>query len=271
MGDKTPEKEQKAARIQEHMNWQILNQMPNYYTQGEKLLLITALMGICIKKAGYDTMSNRPTSSLVTPDQFVISNFEESIEEATRYSHILYMSYNEMLSAINSGVYAEPEGGLPEPSQPKYNEIRAKMNEILGFSYGQGTEAEVYTLIEHHCYLDLGEDLEGYELPYVVTVFADTGEILSIRRNWDENDVNRDRLEWFVAYNFVPGFGFYSLGLIQLLGSIQLSLTTILRSLVDSGQFANLQGGFKSKTLKVMGDDKSIAPPIVTGKQEILK
>jgi len=154
-----------------------------------------------------------------------------------------------------AGVYTEME--LPSPNQLNITPFASKMDTILGLSPSYDTDPQ-YVLLEQHCYLDI-ED-EGMALPYIVTVEEQSRTILSIRRNYEQNDPNREKRSHFVHYRFVPGFGFYGLGLIHFLGNLTMSATAAMRSLIDAGQFANLPGGFKAKGVRMVGDNDPIAP-----------
>jgi hypothetical protein len=149
------------------------------------------------------------------------------------------------------------QGGIVFETGPS-----SQVHKSSGQKYVEGQYDKVFTLIEQHCYLSLPAPLGeiGYTDPYVVTFLKDTGEILSIKRNWKEDDINKQKRIWFSHYTYVPGFGFYGLGLFHLLGNFQVTLTSVVRSLVDAGQFANLQGGLKLKGMRIVGDNTAIAP-----------
>ena len=146
---------------------------------------------------------------------------------------------------------------LPDPELPKQSAMAEKMDTVLGLTPSTDSDPQ-YTLLEQHCYLEI----EDYDTacPYIVTIEEQSQKVLSIRRNWNEDDKTKQKKMFFTHYRFVPGFGFYGLGLIHFLGNLTMSATAAMRSLIDAGQFANLQGGFKAKGVKVVGDNDPIAP-----------
>jgi hypothetical protein len=258
LGDNTDEDRQKqATRIKKHMNWQLTEQMPEFYTNTQKGLLQTALFGDSFKKNYYDFIKGRVCDTLIPVDRLVVNSCYENLENAPRITEIQYISEREMKARMYSGQYWE-NVDLPEAYKLEKTDIGRKIDELLGL---RGT-GEGYELLEQHVYLDLPgfEDESGVPLPYIVTIEKVSGEVLAIRRNWEENGNVFEKREWFTQYPFVPGFGFYNLGYIHLLGNFQMTLTAIMRSLVDSGSFANMQGGFKSKAMRVLDDGEAIAP-----------
>jgi hypothetical protein len=258
IGAKTPEKMLKANRVSEHMNYQINELMEEYFPDMENLLLYVPIVGIAFKKVYYDNYYQAPCSEFVPADQLVVPANAVNLKKCQRYTHILYKNKNDMIRDQTFGVYRN-DIELPEPSKPEVSEISKKFNDIIGIVSNVSENDSVYTLLEQHTYLTLEgtpyEDSNGLALPYVVTVDKGTSKVLSIRRNWKFDDPNRDKRVWFVKYPFVPGFGFYSLGFIHLLGNFELTLTMTMRSLVDAGQFATLQGGFKAKGVKIQNND----------------
>jgi len=174
---------------------------------------------------------------------------------------VIYRSPVEMQRDIAAGMYADVD--LPEASMPEQTAMAQKMDTILGLSPSSQHDPQ-YVLLEQHCYLDLpkqfhGED-DGLSLPYIVTIEEKSRKVLSIRRNYDIKDKRREKKIFFTHYRFVPGFGFYGLGLIHFLGNLTMTATAAMRGLVDAGQFANLPGGFKAKGLRMVGDNDPIAP-----------
>lgn len=262
LGTITPEKEAKAERIKNFLNYQIMCQMHGYYEDTEKMLFWLPILGSTFKKAYYSPTLKRPVSEYVPCDQFVVPFSATNLESAPRYSHLIYKTENDLRKDMASGMYRKLDlDDLVSPSRPNYSDIRTKVDSILGLS--PSSDEEAYTLIEQHVELDLsGEfaDKDGIALPYVVTVDQNSREVLSIRRNWKSEDDTRQKRMWFVHYPFVPGLGFYGVGFIHLLGNLEMTLTTVLRALVDSGQFANMQGGFKLKGMRIAGDNQAIAP-----------
>jgi hypothetical protein len=278
---------QKANRVKEFMNYQITKLMPEYYPDMEKLLFYLPLYGSAFKKTYWDFGLGRPVSCFVTTDNFVINNNAKSLEKARRYSEIITnVSGAELKNMIMDQGLVEPKewrqmfkndsmnsrspdqfditgeqavGGVGSHYQ---TQVGIAADVASGHVHVDGMMDKVFTLVEMHCFLALpppfGEP--GFTDPYIVTFLQDTGEVLSIKRNWDQEDINRKKKVWFSHYSYVPGFGFYGFGLFHLLGNIQSTLTSVLRSLVDAGQFANMQGGLKLKGLRILGDGSAIAP-----------
>jgi hypothetical protein len=255
LGKTTPEKEMQANRVQNFMNYQLTEQMPEYFEEFERMLFHLPLIGSAFKKVYYNSTLKRPSSEFIPIDQFYISYYATDLRNADRYTHVIYRSPIELQKDMLAGVYTEME--LPSPNQLNITPFASKMDTILGLSPSYDTDPQ-YVLLEQHCYLDI-ED-EGIALPYIVTVEEQSRTILSIRRNYEQNDPNREKRSHFVHYRFVPGFGFYGLGLIHFLGNLTMSATAAMRSLIDAGQFANLPGGFKAKGVRMVGDNDPIAP-----------
>jgi len=262
LGKKTPEKEAQALRVQTFMNYQLTEEMEEYYDDFESMLLYTSIIGSAFRKIHFDDTLTRPVSEFIGIDQFVVSNYARDLKRAPRYTQIMHFSPNDLRKDIASGFYKDIELGDPE----KINEdsISFKMYETFGIGTGYTLKDDIYEVLEQHVDLFIEDDEFGREdgiaVPYIVTLDKTTRQILSIRRNWDEEDPSYTKKEWFIHYKFVPGFGFYGLGFIHLVGNFQMTLTAILRSLVDAGQFANLQGGFKAKGLRVVGGDDPLSP-----------
>jgi len=265
LGNITPEKEAQAQRIQDFMNYQLTEVMSEYYEDTERMLFWLPIIGSAFKKTYYSPTLDRPKSEFVPCDQFIVPFAASSLDTAPRYSHIIYKTENDLKRDMASGLYMKCEVGDTDcdiqPSMPEFSDIRRKMDQIIGLSPSSSDTA--YTLVEQHVDLDLGGSLrhkDGIACPYIVTMDYGSKKILSIRRNWNEEDPTYQRRNWFTHYKFVPGLGFYGVGFIHLLGNLETTLTTVLRSLVDSGQFANMQGGFKLKGLKIVGNNQAIAP-----------
>lgn len=267
LGTPTIEKEEQANRVKNHMNYQITEEMTEFYPDSERLLLYTSLVGSGFKKTYYDAHLERPVSEFVTADTFVVPNGASDLFRSERYTHILYKTKYQLEADLDIGFYSKQEGKeLGQPGPPKLTDVGLKTNELTGVEVSIGESANVYTLYEQHveCHIEGLEDNResDYELssPYVITVESESQQVIGIRRNWRMDDVKRRKKMMFTHYNFVPGFGFYSLGFLHLLGNLQLSLTSSLRSLVDAGQFANLQGGFKLKGVRIVDDGGPIQP-----------
>ena len=250
----TPEREDQANRVQEFMNYQTTEQMPEYFDEFERMLFHLPLIGSAFKKVYYDANLKRPVSEFVPIDQFYVSYYASNLRKADRYTHVIYRSPVELAKDIRSGIYRDVE--LPEATNPQPTSFSEKMDTIIGLS-PTATHDPQYTLLEQHCYLEIEED---YALPYIVTVEEKSQQILSIRRNYKKDDKNQEKVSHFVHYRFVPGFSFYGFGLMHFLGNLTMTATAAMRSLVDAGQFANLPGGFKAKGVRIVGDNDPISP-----------
>ena len=262
LGNPTPEKEAQAKRVKDFMNYQITDDMPEYFDEFEKMLFHLPLIGTAIKKVYYDETLGRPISEFIPIDQFQVSNLVSDLRRADRYTHLIYRTENDLKKEINADMYRDVD--LGDPDKTNRGSITSKAEQIMGLSaYDDNPYDPSYSLLEQHVYLDLPEPFNspnGEAWPYIVTVEESSRKVLSIRRNWNDGDVRYLKREHFIAYKFVPGFGFYGLGLIHFLGNLTMSATAAMRALVDAGQFANLPGGFKARGVRVVGDNTPIMP-----------
>lgn len=269
MGDVTEDKEDQANRVKAHMNYQITEEMTEFYTDSERMLLYVPLVGSGFKKTYYNAHLERPCSEFIPADQFIVPNAASDLYRADRYTHILYKTDYEIEADCAAGLYEMPEDGLGVPEAPKLTDVQRKTQQLIGVTVGLGTRDKVYTLYEQHIMLyieglddETKEDGRSYKLasPYIITVDSASRKLLGLRRNWKQDDEKRRKKVQFTHYCFVPSFNFYGYGFLHLLGNLQLSLTSALRSLVDAGQFANLQGGFKLKGVRILDDGSPIHP-----------
>ena len=257
-GATSPEKEAASSRLREFMNWQVLEDMVEYFDETERLLFALPLVGSCFRKLYFDNGVGRPVAEYVPVDQFVVSYNAPDLRRADRYAHVIYRNEEDLRGDIRTGLYRDVTLGAP--GMVDLNPIALKVDELQGVAAPETFKAHV--LYEYHGYFEfdgLEETGEG-PLPYVVTVDSTSRRVLSIRRNWDPMDPKKRKLEWFVHYRYVPTMGFYGLGLIHLIGSLSKTATLTMRALVDAGMFANLQGGFKLKSMRVVGANDPIAP-----------
>ena len=259
LGKSTPKREMQANRVKNFMNYQLTEQMPEYFDEFEKMLFHLPLIGSAFKKVYYDANLKRPVSEFVPIDQFYVSYYSSNLSKADRYTHVIYRSPVDLAKDIRSGIYADED--LPDATNPQPTAFASKMDTILGFSPTADADPQ-YVLLEQHCYLELDEpnSEEGIALPYIVTVEEQSRKVLCIRRNYKSDDTNKEKINHFVHYRFVPGFGFYGFGLMHFLGNLTMSATAAMRSLIDAGQFANLPGGFKAKGVRMVGDNDPISP-----------
>lgn len=260
VGSTDEEKDAQAKRIQNHMNYQVMDQMEEYFDEAERLLFYLPIVGSGFKKTYYSGVLDRPVSEFIPVDEFVVNYHTTSLKTATCFTHVIQRHANDLLKDQVSGLYRDCELGYPSSRQHQ-GEAEVVVDEIMGVS--PAADDKMYELLEQYCYLVLEEDSEkdedGIALPYVVTVELDTGKVLSIRRNWREGDKVKKLMCPFTHYKFVPGMGFYGLGFIHLLGNLQTTLTATMRSLIDSGTFSNLQGGFVDKRLRIKKNDGPLA------------
>ena len=263
IGRMTEEKEKQSLRVKEYMNYLITEDMPEYRSETEKMLFNLALAGSAFRKVYWDPNMGRPCSMFIPAEDLLVSYGAPSLEMAERITHVMKKTPNEMRKLQVSGFYRDVE--LSEAGSD-LSDIQEKYDELTGDSPGF-TSDNRHTVLEVHVDLDLAgfEDMQdgdptGIALPYVVSIDKGSSEILSIRRNWMEDDSLKKRRDHFVHYEYLPGMGFYGFGLIHLIGGITKSSTSLLRQLVDAGTLANLPGGLKARGLRIKGDDSPIMP-----------
>ena len=262
LGKETPEKREAATRVQDDMNHMMTDVMVEFRPEQERMFWGMGMAGNAFKKVYYDPGMERPVSVYVTADDMVVPYGASNLETAERVTHVMRKTENELRKLQVSGFYRDIDLGAPNNT---LDEVEKKIAEKMGF---RATTDSRYKLLEMHVDLDIqgyehtDEDGEvtGIALPYVVTLEKGSGEVLAIRRNWDPEDETYKKRNHFVHYGYVPGFGFYCLGLIHLVGAFAKSGTSILRQLVDAGTLSNLPGGFKTRGLRIKGDDTPIAP-----------
>ena len=262
IGKETPEKKAAAERVQADMNYQLTDVMQEYRPEQERLLWGLGIAGNAFKKIYYDPSLQRQVAMYVPAEDIVVPYGASSLESAERVTHVMRKSENELRKLQVAGFYRDIDLGEPDNV---LDEVEKKIAEKLGF---RATSDDRFKVLEMH--VDL--DLEGYEhedddgeatgiaLPYVVTIEKGSNSVLAIRRNWNQDDETHKKRQHFVHYGYIPGFGFYCFGLIHLIGAFAKSGTSILRQLVDAGSLSNLPGGFKTRGLRVKGDDTPIAP-----------
>ena len=256
IGKETPVAQAAAARVRDDMNFQLTERMVEYRPEHEKMLWALPLAGSAFKKVYYDPSLGRQVSMFVPAEDMVVPYGSSSLETAECVTHVMRKTANEIRKLQASGFYLDIDLGEPTTTLDDIDKQKAEEQGITA------TSDDRFRVLEMH--IDL--NLEGYEdendiaLPYVVTIEKGTSQILGIRRNWYEDDTLRLKRQHFVHYTYVPGFGFYGFGLIHLVGGFAQSATSILRQLVDAGTLSNLPGGYKTKGLRIKGDDTPIAP-----------
>ena len=262
IGKDTPDKKNAAQRVQEDMNYQLTDVMQEYRPEHERMLWGLGLAGNAFKKVYYDPSLGRQVSMYVPAEDVVVPYGASSLESAERITHVMRKNANDLRRLQHEGFYRDID--LGEPTNV-LDEVEKKIAEKLGF---RATQDNRFKILEMHVELDLPgyehKDDKGHEtgiaLPYIVTIEKGTTNVLAIRRNWKPDDDLCHKRQHFVHYGYIPGFGFYCFGLIHLIGAFAKSGTSIIRQLVDAGTLSNLPGGFKTRGLRIKGDDTPIAP-----------
>ncbi len=266
VGARSPEVEMQAGRVQDFMNYYIMNVMQEYDPELDMLLFYLPLAGSAFKKVYFDTGSSRAMSKFIEPQDLVVPYEAPDLFSAERVTHVLNMSRNEIKKQQLSGFYADVElkGGSMTVNR---SDIEEQIDEIEGMepSYREDRDHvvfETHTILDIPGFEDVGEDGEptGLKLPYIVTIDEQSQKVLSIRRNYIETDPLKTKINFFVQYKFLPGLGFYGLGLSHMIGGISKSATSILRQLIDAGTLANLPAGFKARGMRIRDADSPLQP-----------
>ena len=264
VGKNTEEKTKQAGRVQDYLNYLLTHEMVEYRTETEKMLFSLPLAGSAFRKVYFDPNLDRPCSLFVPAEDVVVNYGASDLETCERATHVMKKSSNDVRKMQVSGFYRDID--LPDAS-PNSSDVAKKYDEMTG-------ETDTYNLDNRHILLEMqvNLDLEGFEdtdesgeptgiaLPYVVTLDYPSGIVLSIRRNYYEDDVKKLRRMHFVHYQYLPGLGFYGFGLVHMIGGLAKSATSLLRQLVDAGTLSNLPGGLKARGLRIKGDDTPIMP-----------
>ena len=263
VGALTVEKQEQANRVKDYLNYLLTERMTEYRSETEKMLFSLPLAGSAFRKVYFDPNMGRPCSMFVPAEDFVVSYGAADLTTCERATHVMKRSKNDVRKLQVSGFYLDVD--LPAPN-PDTGEIQRKYNELTGDSANYDMDSR-HTILEIQVDLDLPgfEDTEGGEptgigLPYVVSIDKSSRIVLSIRRNWYEDDELKQKREHFVHYQYMPGLGFYGFGLIHMIGGLAKSATSLLRQLVDAGTLSNLPGGLKARGLRIKGDDTPIMP-----------
>ena len=263
LGDITQPKQDQANRVKDFMNYQIMDVMKEYEPEFDQMLFYLPLSGSSFKKVYYDELLGRAVSKFVPAEDLVVPYTASSLEDAEAVVQVVRMSENELRKQQVAGFYADVELGQPTLQE---NKLKDKELELEGIR--PNTSEDVHTVLEMHVNLDIegfedmGQDGEptGIKLPYIVTVLETNNKILSIRRNYKEDDVRKNKINYFVHYKFLPGLGFYGLGLIHMIGGLSRTATSALRQLLDAGTLANLPAGFKTRGVRVRDDAQPLQP-----------
>ena len=259
VGKRDPQKMEQALRVENEMNYLLTEEMTEYRDETEQMLFRLPLAGSAFKKVYYDPINERPAAMFVPAEDFVVSYGAADLATAPRYTHVMKKTPNEIIELQVNGFYIDVD--LPDP-EPDYSDIQEKYDEIDGET-AVLEDDDRHTILEVHADLDLPEpfdDPDGIARPYVVTIDKSSLTILSIRRNWYEEDIKKRKRQHFVHYRYLPGLGFYGTGLIHLIGGLAKSATSILRQLIDAGTLSNLPAGLKARGLRIKGDDSPLMP-----------
>ncbi len=257
LGEETKEKDEAAARVKADMNYELTERMVEYRPEHERLLYSLGLAGSAFKKVYFDPNMDRQTAIYIPAEDVIVPYGASHIESAERVTHVMRKTKNELKKLQASGFYVDIELGEP---QPYHTDIEERKAEEGGYSI---TDDDRYAIYEIHADLvidDVDDSEDEIAKPYVVTIERGTNHVLAIRRNWNPDDVLMQKRQHFVHYVYVPGFGFYGLGLIHIIGGYARAGTSLIRQLVDAGTLSNLPGGIKSRGLRIKGDDTPIEP-----------
>ena len=263
VGAVTPESEDQAQRVKDFMNYEILNVMQEYDPETDRMLFYLPLAGSAFKKIYFDDMLDRAVARFVPADDLVVPYNATDLESASRIAHVVRMDINNVRKNQAAGFYRDVELTPYEAE----DSLREKERELVGVE--KTVDGEDCTLIEFHIDLDLkgfehvspldGEET-GIKLPYIVTIDEGSSKVLSIRRNWNEGDEYYKKNQYFTHYKFLPGLGFYGLGLLHMIGGLGRSATSIMRQLIDAGTLANLPAGFKARGIRIRDSDEPLSP-----------
>ena len=266
VGTRTPEIEMQSQRVANFMNFYIMNVMQEYDPELDMLLFYLPIAGSAFKKVYYDQSMSRAVSKFIAPEDLIVPYEASDILSAERVTHVIRMSKNEIRKQQLSGFYADIEL-KGDAYTVNRSDIEEEIDEIEGQSpsYSENRDRTVY---EVHTILDLPgyEDVDaegketGLKLPYIVTIDEQSQQVLSIRRNYTEQDVTKQKINYFVQYKFLPGLGFYGLGLSHMIGGLAKASTSILRQLIDAGTIANLPSGFKARGMRIRDEDEPLQP-----------
>ena len=263
LGLQNAEREEQASRVKDFMNYQIMEVMEEFDPDMDQLLFYLPLSGSTFKKVYFDEPKQRAVSKFVPAQDLVVPYAASDLQTASRVTHVLRMDKNEIRKMQVAGFYRDVELSKYEEQD---NTVRQKVDELQGTS--KTYTDEIYTILEMHVDIDIEgfEDISpdgeptGIALPYIVTIDEGSGEILSIRRNFEEGAPVAKKTQYFVHYKFMPGLGFYGFGLIHMIGGLGRAATSILRQLIDAGTLANLPAGFKARGVRVRDNDQPLQP-----------
>ena len=268
VGMMTQNTDLQAARVQEFMNYQITQVMKEYDPETDQLLFYLPLSGSAFRKVHFDQTLDRPVSRFIPSEKMIVPYGASSLDSATRITHVIDMSINDVKKLQLSGFYKKSD--ISYQSSPSYSTdgVNEEIDELQGVKPSGDSGSDECEILEMHIDLDIPgfEDVDaegietGIKLPYIVTLLPKQSTILSIRRNYNQNDPMRRRVDYFVHYKFLPGVGFYGFGLTHMIGGLSRGATSILRQLIDAGTLSNLPAGFKARGIRIRDDDVPIQP-----------
>jgi hypothetical protein len=268
IGARTVETETQADRVQEFMNFYIMNVMKDYDPELDMLLFYLPLAGSAFKKVYFDNVLNRAVSKFIAPEDLIVPYEASDLSSAERVTHAISMSVNEIKKQQLSGFYTDVDVNVNSYDGDE-SDVSAEIDKLQGIkaSYAEDrdhTVFEVHTILDLEGFEDVGENLPfeptGLKLPYIVTIDEQSEHVLAIRRNYNEGDPYKNKINFFVQYKFLPGLGFYGLGLSHMIGGISKASTSILRQLIDAGTLANLPAGFKARGMRIRDEDEPLQP-----------
>ena len=264
VGAATPEIEQQAERVQDFMNYMLMEKMEEYTPEFDQLLFYLPISGSTFKKIYYDEIMQRAVAKFIPAQDLVVPYYATDLKDCERITHIIKMSDNEVLKKQKAGFYRDVELAVKKPEE---SSLKQKLDDIEGVKPSGDKEFQ-HNILEMHVDLDLSEfenttsenKDRNIKVPYIVSIDEGSQEILSIYRNYSPDDELKTRKEYFVHYKFLPGLGFYGFGLIHMIGGLSRTATSALRQLLDAGTLANLPAGFKSRGIRIRDDDQPFQP-----------
>lgn len=264
MGDATDDLVDQSYRVENYMNYHLMVEDVPYFEDTEAMLMALPWQGSCFKKVYRDHLLKRNVSRYVKADDVIVPYDAKSERDTPRLTHRFTLEKNNLKKFQVQGLYRDVEIGEAQDTAGEHGNLKEEREEVIGQEAERADSDNVYTMYECHCLLDIGDNDDGIEMPYIVTIESETRTIFSITRNWDEDDETADRFQYFVHYRYLPGYGFYGFGLPHVIGGLAAAATGTLRALLDSATFANFQGGFKSRDSRMRSGHFQLTPGVWT-------
>jgi hypothetical protein len=263
VGLETPDILKQSERVKDFMNYMLMEKMEEYTPDFDQLLFYLPLSGSAFKKIYYDEILQRAVSKFIPADDLVVPYYATDLKDCERITHVVKMNENDVIKYQKAGFYIDVE---LIPKQPEQTAIQQKLSEIEGVK-PSGDTVYQYNILEMHVDLDLAEyettaeqEERNVKIPYIVTIDEGSQQVLSVYRNYAQDDPLKTRKEYFVHFKFLPGLGFYGFGLIHMIGGLSRTATSSLRQLLDAGTLANLPAGFKSRGIRIRDDEQPFQP-----------